>query len=355
MKFVHCADLHLDSAFSGLSDGTRAAIRQQELRRTFLSIIELAKNADVLLIAGDLFDRNVVEPETIRVLKQGFASLGDTRVLIVTGNHDPLCENDFYRLIDFPENVHVFGTEMEKLTIADCDVFGISFGHNVEADPLLSTALPLSGRPSVLLMHGDLGGMEDYNPISRESLAASGVSYVALGHVHSYMIEKAGKTTYAYPGCPEGRGFDETGDKGVIVGEVTEAGVTCEFVSLCQRKHHELTIDVTGLATQEEMIGAIRSKGLNEKDLYKLILTGETEFSPDSDVLKSAFDDLFFVKMYDRTKRPLDIDALAKESGVRGMFVSKMLPVLSGDDAEQARKALEIGLAALDGRRVKTL
>ena len=90
MRFVHCADLHLDTPFSGLGDAAKAAVRQAELRQTLLRIVEKARGADALLIAGDLFDQASVEAETLRVLRRGFASLGDTRVLIAAGNHDPL-------------------------------------------------------------------------------------------------------------------------------------------------------------------------------------------------------------------------------------------------------------------------
>ena len=137
MKFVHCADLHLDTAFSGLADGKKAAVRQAELRRTFLSIIELAKRADVLLIAGDLFDQDLVEAETIRVLRSGFASLNNTQVLIAAGNHDSLTENSYYKVAGFSDNVHIFGTELECVTVADCDVYGISFRKSVQEEPLL--------------------------------------------------------------------------------------------------------------------------------------------------------------------------------------------------------------------------
>ena len=92
MRFVHCADLHLDTPFSGLGDAAKAAVRQAELRQTLLRIVEKARGADALLIAGDLFDQASVEAETLRVLRRGFASLGDTRVLIAAGNHDPLTE-----------------------------------------------------------------------------------------------------------------------------------------------------------------------------------------------------------------------------------------------------------------------
>lgn len=354
MKFVHCADLHLDTAFSGLADGKKAAIRQAELRRTFLSIIELAKKADALFIAGDLFDQESVEAETIRVLRSGFASLENTQVFIVAGNHDPLTENSYYKVAGFSDNVHIFGTEPECITIAGCDVHGISFRQAVQEEALLNHFRKEGDRPAVLLMHGDLGGGA-YNPVDRDMIASSGLAYVAMGHIHSYLEEKLGKTICAYPGCPEGRGFDELGEKGVILGEVTAEGVSIHFEPICKRQYIEQKVSVDGLVTHEEIIGAIRALGVNEKDLYKIILTGETELVPDVNVLAGGFSDCFFLKVYDETKRPLDVQKLASESGLRGMFTQKMLSGLSGVDKAKYEKALEYGLKAIEGEKVKAL
>ncbi len=352
MKFIHCGDLHLDTAFSGLESSRRAAIRQAELRRTFLSIIKLAKKADALLIAGDLFDQESVEAETIRTLCQGFASLGDVPVLIAAGNHDALSEQSYYRLADFSPNVHIFGTEPECIQLADCDVYGVSFSRASEPEPLLNDFRAETGRPSVLLMHGDLNG-GSYNPVNREMIAASGLSYLALGHVHSHDEVMLGKTLCVYPGCPEGRGFDELGDKGVVCAEVTQAGVKTEFIPVCLRRHQALSLDVTGLATHAEILAKVAEQGLVKEDLYKIILTGETELTPDGNVLTEALSECFFVKFYDRTKRPLNVADLQAEPGIRGMFAQRLAGGLSGNDADLYRRALECGLSALNGEKVK--
>ncbi len=352
MRLIHCGDLHLDTVFSGLGSEACASVRQAELRRTFLSVIELAKEADALLIAGDLFDQDSVEAETIRVLCEGFASLGDIPVLIAAGNHDPLGPKSYYELVQFPSNVHVFGTELSSVTICGYNFYGISFGHGTEPEPLLSDFHPEPGRPSVLLMHGDLGGGA-YNPVDREMIAASGLSYLALGHVHTYEETKLGQTLCVYPGCPEGRGFDELDEKGVVRVELTETGVKTEFIPVCCRSFRTLSVDVTDCLTHEAILSLVRKSGLSDKDLYKIILEGETELQPDTTVLAEALSECFFVKFYDKTKRPLELAKLMQEPGIRGMFARKFAEGLSGENAERYRRALEIGLAALDGEKVK--
>lgn len=355
MRFVHCADLHLDTPFSGLGDAAKAAVRQAELRQTLLRIVEKARGADALLIAGDLFDQASVETETLRVLRRGFASLGDTRVLIAAGNHDPLTETSYYKLAGFSPNVYIFGKEPSCVTVADCDVWGISFSGAAQEDSLLTDALtPRDSRPSVLLMHGNLGG-DDYNPINREQIGRSGFLYAALGHVHNYSSERIGKTLCVYPGCPEGRGFDEPEDKGIVWGEVTENGASAEFEPVCKRRYRELTVDVSGLVTHEEIREKIEAYKLSETDLYKIILTGETVLLPDVHVLSEMLTQPFFVKVYDRTRRPLQIEKLVQEGGLRGSFAEKLMPGLSGSDAGKYRLALEYGLAAINGEKVKGL
>ncbi len=355
MRFLHCADLHLDTAFSGLGDARRAALRQAELRQSFLRIIEKARGMDALLIAGDLFDQTAVEAETLRVLTQGFASLGETKVLIAAGNHDALSEKSFYRIAHFSPNVVVFGSEPSCVTVADCDVWGVSFQRSIQPEAIFSEiSVPQSTRPSVLLMHGNLGG-DDYNPISREWVSRSGFSYLALGHVHSYSSTYEGSTLCVYPGCPEGRGFDELDDKGVVLGEVTARGATAVFEPISKRCYREITVDITGLQTHEAIRAAVEQCGLLATDLYKIILTGETELVPDVSVLTELLSAPFFVKVYDKTIRPIEPEALVREGGLRGSFVQKLLPGLSGAEPERYRRALEYGLAAINGERVKGL
>ncbi len=351
MRFVHCADLHLDTVFSGLKDEQSSVLRQRELRGTFSAIIDLAKTADALFIAGDLFDQDSVEPETLHVLRQGFASLGEIPVFIAAGNHDPLCAASYYRVADFPENVHVFGHEIEKISLPDCDIYGVSFKSAVADASLLEGFTADGEKPSVLLVHGNLAG-EGYNPINREMAMGFGVSYLALGHVHAYAETRLGKTLCAYPGCPEGRGFDELGEKGVIVGEINESGVKTEFVPLCRRQYQEISLDISGVFTHEAVVAKVKEAGLCEKNLYKIILAGETELAIDVGSLAADFPEFFFVKFYDRTCCPVDLAALAEESGVRGMFVKKLLPEVSAGN-EQAMRALQFGLSALSGEKVK--
>ena len=87
-----------------------------------------------------------------------------------------------------------------------------------------------------------------YDPVSEEELAASGLDYAAFGHVHAFSgLRRAGDCFYAWPGCPEGRGFDETGEKGVIIADVERGGVKLRFAPVCTRRYERLEVDASEL------------------------------------------------------------------------------------------------------------
>lgn len=113
-----------------------------------------------------------------------------------------------------------------------------------------------------------------YRPIPLQQIAQSGLDYLALGHVHACSgVQLAGKTAYAYPGCPEGRGFDELGDKGFLAGEVDKGSVKLRFVPFAKRRYEIVTVDVTGREPLEAICEALPQH--TEADIYRVILTGE--------------------------------------------------------------------------------
>ena len=122
LKFIHCADIHFDSAMSGLSDQSKVNIRREDMKETFKKIISLVSCADLLLISGDLFDSKAVSKATLDFLKNEFSKIPDVKVFIIAGNHDYMGGSSVYKTFDFGENVHVFGAEMECVELPLCDV-----------------------------------------------------------------------------------------------------------------------------------------------------------------------------------------------------------------------------------------
>ena len=251
-KIVHAADFHLDSAFGGLPT-EKARERRRESRELTgrLARLVLEEKAEVLLLSGDLFDGERVFPETLEQLGDVLASL-PCPVFIAPGNHDPYTAISPYALRRWPENVHIFRSEeLEAVVLPDlnCVVHGAAFTSRGRTDQVLAGfAAPRDGRTHLLCLHGDVGAPGSaYGPVLREQLAASGLHYAALGHIHQYSgVQRDGNTCWAYPGCPEGRGFDELGDKGVLSGTADREGVSLRFIPLCRRRYRILEADVVG-------------------------------------------------------------------------------------------------------------
>ena len=96
-------------------------------------------------------------------------------------------------------------------------------------------------------MHAEVGNPASaYNPVSAADLAHSGLDYAAFGHTHRFGgVQRAGGTVYAWPGCMEGRGFDETGEKGVLLADVAAGDVQVQFLPVPGRRYEILRVDVT--------------------------------------------------------------------------------------------------------------
>lgn len=118
-----------------------------------------------------------------------------------------------------------------------------------------------------------------YRAMTLKDVEQSGADYLALGHVHAFGgVQQAGRTFWAYPGCPEGRGFDELGDKGFLTGTVEPGQVKLTFVPFARRRYQWLTADVTGTDPLEALRRELPPHP--ETDIFRMVLTGETEEPP---------------------------------------------------------------------------
>ena len=355
IKIIHCADLHFDSPFTGLDSPKKAEIRREELRQAFGRIVRLAadEKADALLICGDLFDGASVSAHTLRYIKEKFAEIPQIPVFICAGNHDPKTTGSYYKIFDWGDNVHIFSEQTEKIEFDGFDIYGASFKSMDEPESKLSGfKVENSEKINIMAMHADIGG--SYNPITAQEIETSGLSYLALGHVHSYSGALAyGKTVAAYPGCPEGRGYDETGEKGVIKAIIDKNGTQLEFVPISKRIYHQVEVDVTGAANYEALCGRIlmAMKGKAE-DLYKIVLTGEAEFPVQPAIILENLQ-CFSAKIKDETHAHIDYDAMKDEYSLKGIFLKNILADKNDENAQLINQALGYGLAAISGEKVK--
>ena len=237
VKILHAADFHLDSAFGALGE-EQALQRRQESRELVGRLVDYAneQGVELLLLSGDLFDSDDIFGQTGEELALALGRLR-CHAVIAPGNHDYYDPAGAYGRILWPENVHVFTRDaMTKIDFPqyDCTVYGAAFTAPSVPDGsvLDGFAVPDDERVHLLVLHGELGGKDSpYRPLTEAQLAATGADYAALGHRHTFSgVGRAGRTFYAYPGCIEGRGFDETGQKGVLCGTVEPGLARLQFV-----------------------------------------------------------------------------------------------------------------------------
>lgn len=334
IKILHTGDLHLCSPM--LNMGDRANSRKGELLETFSNIIKLAEEEGVnaVLIAGDLFENSKPDDETLDFVSREFEKIDHIKIFMVLGNHD-------YALkYDFPPNVHLFKNYIEKISVKNVDVYGVSFdGEHCNRCIIEGFTVDNTENINLLLVHGDVRSNSLYNPVTAEDIKYSKVNYMALGHIHSHNgFEKAGSTTYSYCGIPEGRAFDECGEKGVVIAEVGKGYANCRFVPVCGRKFICKTVDVSDAEDNLQIAEKIASTLEGTENAYRIKLTGVKNTFVDTDFIKKYLEkDYYYIETEDDTEEYSD-DGYSLKS----LFVKNC----------SSNEALRYGLAALRGEKV---
>ena len=360
IKILHAADFHLDSAFAGLTN-EQAKLRRRESRQLLerLSNYVNQNAVEVVLLAGDLFDGGSTYRETVEQLAEALGGMR-ARVFIAPGNHDFYSVRSPYATLKWPENVHVFRSrEMDRVELPElrCAVYGAAFTDAAQETSLLEGfAAPDDGLTHLMVLHADLNAAETrYDPITREQIASSNLDYLALGHTHRFGgVLTAGRTAYAYAGCPEGRGFDETGEKGVLCGAAGPGEVDIKFIPFAKRRYSILHVDVTGRTPSEALQSAMPETAAS--DICRVVYTGETdERGVDIKSIEERFaPDFFHLEVRDETRIRQDVWARMGEDSLRGLFLKELREKYDAavDDGGRARieRAVRFGLAALDKR-----
>ena len=358
--FIHAADFHLDSAFAALPAG-RAVERRRESRELAFRLADYVNRRGValVLLAGDLFDSAAPYRETGEALAEALGRMR-ARVFAAPGNHDWYGPGSPWVTVDWPENVHVFREEaMSSVEVPELGavIHGAAFtGPERKTGALTGFSAPRDGKVHIGLLHGEADPAEErYGPLRREEIAASGLDYLALGHIHKRGEPKRfGGTLCAWPGCPEGRGFDELGEKGFYEGAAGEGGVSLRFVPFARRRYEILDVDVTGKSPRSAVEEALPAHTAD--DLYRIRLTGEAgEGGADAKALETALAGRFYaLEVRDCTRVAADVWARAGEDSLRGLFLRELRARWDAAEDDAARdavvRAVRFGLAALDHR-----
>ncbi|MBE6049483.1 MAG: DNA repair exonuclease [Clostridium sp.] len=363
IKILHSADFHFDTPFKEIGE-RQSKLNKEEIKEVFSEIINISKNncVDILLLAGDIFDNNTVNKNTLYFIEEKLKEIPNIKVFISPGNHDPFSKNSFYNFINWPENVYVFNSGIEKVYLKDLDIniWGAAFNEKYVRTSMLRNVRAEDGKINIMVLHGEVVNSSEeneYNPITLNDILESNMDYIALGHRHAYSgIKKIGNTFYAYSGCPQGRGFDELGDKGVICGDISKGVVDLKFIKTSKRRYEQVKIDVTDCYTHEEIKSLIKAtiEEDSKENLYKVILIGEVseEFNIDEDILSEQLSsDFYFIKVIDKTKVKVNLEEISKGYSVKAIFASKISKLINESTEESEKeilmKALKIGLSSL--------
>ena len=272
LRFIHAADLHLDSPFRGIRNEAPAHVVDALQRATFdayQNIIDLClrEQVDALLVAGDIYDGADRSLRAQLRFVQGLAQLdaAGIRSFICHGNHDPL--DGWEARLDLPEGCVRFGPEMEGVPVFPDEperatVYGISYPTREVREnlsPLFAGAVSGPGF-SIGLLHANVGGNPDhdsYAPCSVADLAETGLDYWALGHVHTRQVLRERDPVIVYPGNSQGRHPNEPGARGVYLVEVDDGGaVRLEFRPMDVVRWETLSLDIGALETEQDLIDA---------------------------------------------------------------------------------------------------
>lgn len=254
-RFIHAADVHLDSPLLGLSARTDAPIERVRgtTRQAFENLVALAlkSRVDLVVIAGDLYDGTWRDMRTGIFAMQQLARLGRAgiKTFIVLGNHD--AESRITADLPRPEGVHIFGTapgEVVPLDDLGVAVHGRSFAKTAETDNLAREyAAPLPDFFNIAVLHTALDGGHahaNYAPCSLDELRSSGHDYWALGHVHDHVVHSE-YPHVVYPGNLQARSVREIGRKGAVLVEVEGKQVcSLQHVALDELRWAHLPLQV---------------------------------------------------------------------------------------------------------------
>ncbi|RKY14160.1 MAG: phosphoesterase [Planctomycetota bacterium] len=380
--FVHCADLHLDSPFSGIggvSSWLASRLREATFN-AFSRVVDVAveNGAAAILIAGDVFDseygslsaqlrfRHIVS----RATEAGIA------VFVACGNHDP--RKDWMSKVRLPDGVHIFATEPEtrRLVVNGevvATITGVSFGRRaVRTNLVRKMRRPQDSPFAVAVLHCNVGGIrehDNYAPCTLEDLRSSRFDYYALGHIHKPQILSERDPCVVYSGTTQGRAVDETGERGCFLVRVRSGEVLLQFVPTSSVVWQKKSVAIDGLETVDDLLERLQDvfddlRKDNGGVLLHLVLEGSGALNDmlrreedREDILEQlreweeGRDDFVWTARLDvKTRGLLDTDGLAQRQDFVGDFVRAAMRLK--DDPQKVKDLLLEGLAQRELRQI---
>lgn len=362
LRLVHCADVHLETSFADVRGG---AARRAALADAFVRIVDeaCAREADALLIGGDLYESERAGPQTARFLCEQFGRFGRP-VFVAPGNHDAWSPRALLARAELPPNVRIFDEAAWRAYPLADDVTLYGFGHTpVEPGrPFAGVRFDRDGVRIALVHASD----EERCPPNKRATApftgaevlASGATVALLGHYHGgYAVGRGDASVlFAYPGSPEPIRFGERGAHGALAVTIDGGQVAIAALETARTRLLECVCDLGGASSEHALLERATSalEGCGRDDYVRLRLTGTVlpGTRVDAELLRERFGGgLGALEIADESV-VADYAGLALEPTVRGRVVADLLTLAEGADgarAADAERALRYAVAAFEG------
>ena len=344
MKILHSADWHLDAPLQGHADGLRQALAAIPGR---ISEIVKEEACDLVLLSGDLFDGEYT-PHTYQDLYHALQSM-EVPVFIAPGNHDYCGVDSPWMKEIWPQNVHIFkSSQIQSVALPElnCRVYGAGF-EGMDCPALLDGfCADCQETYAIGVFHADPTLINSpYNPITKVQVKESRLDYLALGHIHKRDSFVAGNTVCAWPGCPQGHGYDEQGEKGVYIVTLQDT-VSVRFYPLQGPRFYDLQVELENLDSVLPPVGS--------EDYYRITLIGSCQ-EPDLAALQEKYARFPNLLLRDKTSHPVDVWSSLGEDSFEGVYFGLLRQAMEAADSAEKQEfllAAKISRQLLDGQEV---
>ena len=296
MKFIHAADLHIDSPLRGLDSYEGAPVERIRgaTRAALLALVEraLAEKVDLVLLAGDIYDGDWADFRTGLFFREQMGRLtrAGVRVFVARGNHD--AESVITRTLPSLGGLHVFSADAAQTVLLE-DLGVAVHGHSYAQKAVLADLVPgypqaHAGVFNIGVLHTCLGGADTdhlaYAPTTVARMAAKDYDYWALGHVHKREVVQEADPRIVFPGNLQGRHAKEVGSKGCELVEVAQGRiVSAVHVPLAGVRWHQLVVDASGAADVDQLatrfvaaVGEATAESRGQLNAIRVVLEGES-------------------------------------------------------------------------------
>ena len=356
MKLIHCSDLHLDSPLGSNFTPEKARVRAAELRAVFARLVDYAieERVDAVLIAGDLFDCACVSAYAASFVAEQISRAKDVTFFYLRGNHDG--SRDIFDTQPRPENLKTFGPDWTGYDCGDLRITGIEPESQNWESCFESLDLP-KDKFHIVMLHGQISPQPGRDLIPLPLLKNKRIDYLALGHIHSYQEGKLDdRGVFCYSGCPEGRGFDECGEKGFVLLQTDGHCMNRRFIPFAARTLFEIPVDISDFETATQILSQMQqaAAAIDSKDLVKFVLTGTYTLQTQKDIpflQKMLEPEFFLVRIKDQTRLKIEKETYEYDASLKGEFVRCVLASERGE--EEKSRIIRCGIRALSGEEVE--